>query len=479
MAEGGKHISSEVNIPVEMANNRVLSFISEIERDLEDMRHKTFKDYEDHRGLSNSGLGASRFLIGSSEKVDSVDRSDCNKLGSFELYSREGDKHKSSTPNENLRSGFSVKRDSSRDSNVKFNLEHGYSTDCSDSNNPRPRIRQGRESEETLPNRREGLHAYNLPSREEASRDTVGMYNRLYNPPTTATPRPISRLSIGTRPISRREKEPEKFDGKSTDYKDYMVHFEQTATWNGWSDDEKAQQLTMSLRGSAQKILGDLKAEQLKNYEELKKILCQRFNPKERVAAYRCEFRTRIRRQNESLQDYGYALRRLVCLAYPDSDFNYVLEELAINQFTNGLGNFEMQKQVQFSHPKTIESAIAYAVEYEAFVGTQADIRKPKDKEAEFNIKYPVQAVKKQDIDKPKPEECKTQTNASEEALIKVLDYFKEISQKLTQMSLPRNQERHNFRTPIRCYNCGELGHIAVRSRFLYDHSEFVPIYQI
>ncbi|CAG2213152.1 unnamed protein product [Mytilus edulis] len=439
MAEGGKNISSEDYIPVEMANNRVMSFISDIERDLEDMRHKTFKDYEDHRGLSNPGHGASRFLIGSSEKVDSVDRSDCNKLGSFELYSREGDKHKSSTPNENLRSGFSVKRDSSRDSNVKFNLEHGYSTDCSDSNNPRPRMRPGRESKETLPNSREGLHAYNLPSREEASRDTVGMYNRLYNPPTTATPRPISRLSIGTRPISRREKEPEKFDGI------------QPTTKIIW--------YTLSKRQHG------MVAEQLKNYEELKKIICQRFNPKERVAAYRCEFRTRIRRQNESLQDYGYALRRLVCLAYPDSDFNYVLEELAINQFTNGLGNFEMQKQVQFSHPKTIESAIAYADEYEAFVGTQADIRKPKDKEAEFNIKYPVQAVKKQDIDKPKPEECKTQTNASEEALIKVLDYFKEISQKLTQMSLSRNQERHNFRTPIRCYNGGELGHIAVRCR--------------
>ena len=43
-----------------------------------------------------------------------------------------------------------------------------------------------------------------------------------------------------------------------SDFKDYILHFEQVAIWNKWSDTEKAQQLVMCLRGQAQNILSDL-----------------------------------------------------------------------------------------------------------------------------------------------------------------------------------------------------------------------------
>ena len=98
-------------------------------------------------------------------------------------------------------------------------------------------------------------------------------------------------------PMTWWEKEPEKFDGKAIDWKDYIVHFEKTAAWNQWSEIEKAQQLSMSLRGVPQKLLGDLSPEVTNDYTKLKDTLAQRFNPKERVTAYRCEFRTRTRRQ--------------------------------------------------------------------------------------------------------------------------------------------------------------------------------------
>lgn len=42
----------------------------------------------------------------------------------------------------------------------------------------------------------------------------------------------------------------------------------------------------MSLRGSAQRMLGDLTRDQLTNYESLKSVLTQRFNPTERETAY-------------------------------------------------------------------------------------------------------------------------------------------------------------------------------------------------
>lgn len=82
--------------------------------------------------------------------------------------------------------------------------------------------------------------------------------------------------------------------------------------WNNWSKNEKAAQLARSLRGPAQRILGDLTRDKLINYEALVAVLTQRFNPAEREMAYRCEFRNRKRQLRETAVDYGYALKRLV-----------------------------------------------------------------------------------------------------------------------------------------------------------------------
>ena len=59
------------------------------------------------------------------------------------------------------------------------------------------------------------------------------------------------------RMMKQKPKEPQTYDGTS-DFKDYILHFEQVAIWNKWSDIEKAQQLVMCLRGQAQNILSDL-----------------------------------------------------------------------------------------------------------------------------------------------------------------------------------------------------------------------------
>ena len=42
--------------------------------------------------------------------------------------------------------------------------------------------------------------------------------------------------------VRRREKEPDKFDWKLTDWRDYIVQFKNIASWNGWTEADKAQQ---------------------------------------------------------------------------------------------------------------------------------------------------------------------------------------------------------------------------------------------
>lgn len=53
----------------------------------------------------------------------------------------------------------------------------------------------------------------------------------------------------------RKEKETDKFDGRSVEWKEFIVHFEQVSSWNRWTYDEQGQQLVMCLRGEAQKLL--------------------------------------------------------------------------------------------------------------------------------------------------------------------------------------------------------------------------------
>ena len=58
---------------------------------------------------------------------------------------------------------------------------------------------------------------------------------------------------------ARKEIFPDNFDGSGkSEWSDYIVHFEQVATWNGWSDVQKAQALSIHLRGEAQSLLSDM-----------------------------------------------------------------------------------------------------------------------------------------------------------------------------------------------------------------------------
>ncbi|CAC5382207.1 unnamed protein product [Mytilus coruscus] len=162
----------------------------------------------------------------------------------------------------------------------------------------------------------------------------------------------------GTNPIlsgnnRRKQKEPDSFDGKCSEWVDYIIHFEQVASWNQWTDREKAQQLTMCLRGYAQKILSDLTLGQMSDYNALKNVLSQRFNPREGEVAYRCEFRNRRRQKDETVAEYGYGLRRLAQQAYPTIRYNEI-EPTVVDQYIHGLNNHELKKHVQFHHPQTL-----------------------------------------------------------------------------------------------------------------------------
>ena len=244
-------------------------------------------------------------------------------------------------------------------------------------------------------------------------------------------------------PIGRTKQKPEKFDS-SSDWSDYLNHFEMVSLWNGWSEEGKAVQLSMSLTSAARQVRSNSFCDGRipLTYGFLVSALTQRFKPEGQEKAFKAEFRHIVRRRDENFLEFGHNLRRLAIKAFPR--INHVSrEELVVDQFLVGLSEVDMRRHIGFSHPANVDQAITLATEFETVTQsfTSPLAAKPKqvaavsDAGATFG----------------------TGQGSSTDELLKVLiDLVK--NQNVGQN--PRNGPRGK-NPNIVCYNCQNKGHIA------------------
>ena len=171
-------------------------------------------------------------------------------------------------------------------------------------------------------------------------------------------------LSSDLSQTNRQKFRPERYDG-TTDWADYLKHFEMVAAWNGWSPLEKAAQLSMNLTHIAREAWTDsvTGTGTALSYEDLVKVMTQRFTPDGQQEAFKAEFRNRVKRRDETFLELGYALRRLAIRAFPKLNFE-AREEVALDQFQVGLTDLDMRKHVSLAHPTSLDRAITLANEY-------------------------------------------------------------------------------------------------------------------
>ena len=245
---------------------------------------------------------------------------------------------------------------------------------------------------------------------------------------------------ISARPVLGNTKvfEPETFSGDpaGTEWSEYIIHFEMIADLNAWTDYQRTRVLLSKLRGKAQTILTSLTYEHYNDYTSLKRALTQRFNPEEREIAHRCEFKNRRRQKNEQPADFGYALQRLGRKAYPSMPYSS-LEIHILDQFIMGLGSFELQKHVQFHHPKTLEQAINLATEYVAMCKNLDRIEKPSlVEEREVTQTEPEQRNNQMNSLRPMSQQ---QANFDIETLETIIKRV--VQQSLKELNLPEQSE--------------------------------------
>ena len=185
----------------------------------------------------------------------------------------------------------------------------------------------------------------------------------------------------------RKPKDPKPFDGSKIEWCDYLHHFLGVAEYNDWSEREMAKHLTMAFDGNALKYLSEFSEETLTNFNLLVQELFRKHDPAERAEAWKIEFKNRKIRTKETFSEYAQELNRLVKKAYPHMP-SVARDQWILDSFTQGLQNIDMQKHIQFQHPKNVNEAISAAVEYDAFETSNLDkIKKPINAEVQ-SIQY-------------------------------------------------------------------------------------------
>lgn len=168
----------------------------------------------------------------------------------------------------------------------------------------------------------------------------------------------------------RGNRKPEVFDGESIEWPEYLELFESVADWNGWSRADRAQQLKMSLRGQALRVLKNLRPLEKSTYARLCTALEAAFDPPERVLTHKAAFKGRVKLSNESASQYGNALRGLAAKAYPSRSMADQ-EEALLDQFIDGLGEERLQDHIFLSHPQSLSEAVRVATEWESLQGSR------------------------------------------------------------------------------------------------------------
>ena len=162
-----------------------------------------------------------------------------------------------------------------------------------------------------------------------------------------------------------KEIKPATFDGKCS-WIDFRSHFDICAKLNGWSKQENDLHLAVSLRGSAQSILGNLHGDSKKDFTSLCRALEERFAPANQTELYRAQLRERRQKATETIPELGQDIRRLTNLAYSSAPID-VRETLAKEQFIDALFSSDMRLRIKQSRPRDLNEAICHAVELDAY----------------------------------------------------------------------------------------------------------------
>lgn len=178
---------------------------------------------------------------------------------------------------------------------------------------------------------------------------------------------PPSSANVATpRPVFM----PETFTGAGREWSDWAEQFEMAADVNNWDESLRLKFMSLLLSGRAREVYSGLSAAAKTNYTLLKDAMGRCLDPCDSDDWNRASFSSRRRLHNETVREFGIALRRLVARAYPSADLN-TQDLLARDHFITHVGSGDLRIGLRSAKPVTLEAAINLASELELIRGLE------------------------------------------------------------------------------------------------------------
>ncbi len=141
----------------------------------------------------------------------------------------------------------------------------------------------------------------------------------------------------------------------------FLRQFHDAANVNDWPREQWVHRLSNALQDEAAGVLSLLP--QQPTFEQLVKLLRERFSSSASVEVYQSQLRARIRRDGETLVEYSQELVDLSRKAYPDFDETH-RSQMLVGNFCQGLSD-RMRVHVYTFPPSNLAAAVSMAQAYE------------------------------------------------------------------------------------------------------------------
>lgn len=214
------------------------------------------------------------------------------------------------------------------------------------------------------------------------------------------------------------------YDG-STSFEDYIAQFSIIALNNHWSVTEQGFQLAAALRGPAMSVLASLPLGNRADFQLLKDNLKLRFGLSKTDKLYYAQFHNRRQQEGEDYASLGNDIRRLAHLAFSDCVIE-TQERIATQQFLQAIKDDSIREKLILHEPTTISIAIQKALE--------------------------LQALKSQTVSRMMPNNT-----------VNIDEIVGRLSTQMEETVKQFENRRRRFNGRIRCWNCGELGHVQAQ----------------
>ena len=178
-------------------------------------------------------------------------------------------------------------------------------------------------------------------------------------PSTTASDRPKQWIKLGS------------YNGR-TAVEAFIRKFEICAKNNGWSSEERLNQLLCSLTEPANQILWEFESASVVTWTDLVERLRSRYGSADQTALYQAQLNARKQKDGEDFGTLVQDIRRLMTLAYPGPPSS-LSENIAIRAFVDALADRELVLKIKEREPETLDKAYKLAIRLDGYKRAELD----------------------------------------------------------------------------------------------------------